>query len=126
MISSQTPCAIAGFGHVACLLTLTYSDAEPFAISLTFEWQDQATDWAVSRDLVVDALLEGVAGIGDAVVSADGNLVRVGLVSPDGAIVVTFPQLVLADFIAETLIAVPAGEESEHLNWEWLTDFSDF
>ncbi len=125
MISSQTSCTIAGFDHVACLLTLTYSDANPFSVALTFEWEGQTENWEFGRGLAVDALLDGVAGIGDAVVSTDGSLVRIGLISPDGSVVVTFPQAVLAAFLAETLIAVPAGEESEYLSWEWLTDFSD-
>ncbi len=130
MITHRTPCTIVGFDSIAATMTLTYSPTDrPFSVTAWFDYvqdgRDETSEWEFSRELVGDALLNGVAGAGDVVISADGSLVRLLFNSPEGSAIIISPQSVLCDFYSEAIALVPLGTESEHLDWSWLTELTD-
>ncbi|MER7861695.1 SsgA family sporulation/cell division regulator [Amycolatopsis japonica] len=90
-----------------------YDAAEPYAISFGFP----GADWAISRDMLAEALRDGQAGIGDVRVTARGDLITVGLSSPDGCGWVVFRRDDLAELVSRTFDTVRPGTEGDALDW---------
>ena len=99
-----------------------YDHADPFAVRLTFPVEPEAV-WVFSRELLADALNDGQAGIADVRITARGDLVVLGLSSPDGTGSAIFRRDDLAAFLSLTYQVVPAGAESDALDWSTAIEF---
>ncbi|WP_169812905.1 SsgA family sporulation/cell division regulator [Amycolatopsis regifaucium] len=104
-------------GTVQLQVAAEYSTAEPFAVTLTFPTEPVEAEWVLSRELLNEALNTGTAGIGDVRITARGDLVVLALSTPDGKGVAIFRRDALAAFVSLTYLMVPAGAESDVLDW---------
>ena len=108
-----------------------YSREDPYAVRLAFHvGQDEPVKWVFARDLLSMGLVAR-AGTGDVLVwpsagsegSAAGSVLNIELRSSFGRALFEAPADEIADFVRRTCQIVPAGEESDHLNFESeLTD----
>jgi hypothetical protein len=112
--------AMAGTGQVE--VTARYRREDPYALHLHFGLRP-GVDWAISRELVADALVSGQAGIGDVRVTARGDLVVLALSTPSGSGTAVFRRDDMAELIGRTHELVRPGTESEVLDWSDLAEF---
>jgi hypothetical protein len=113
------------------LASLSYSREDPYAVRLAFHvGLDKPIEWTFARDLLSMGIA-GCEGIGDVRVwpstGSEGDepasAVNIELRSPFGKALFEAPVKEISDFVSRTHRIVPAGEESEHLNFESeLTD----
>jgi hypothetical protein len=108
-----------------------YSREDPYAVRLAFHvGQDEPVKWVFARDLLSMGMV-GRAGAGAVLVwpsagsedSAAGSVLNIELRSSSGCALFEAPADEISDFVRRTCQIVPAGEESDHLNFESeLTD----
>jgi hypothetical protein len=111
--------------------SFSYSREDPYAIRLAFHvGQDEPIKWVFARDLLSMGMV-GRAGTGAVLVwpsagsedSAAGSVLNIELRSSSGCALFEAPADEISDFVRRTCQIVPAGEESDHLNFESeLTD----
>ena len=104
-------------------VTATYETVHPYAVCFAFPEGDVLVEWAVSRDLLADALTAGHAGVGDVRVTARGDLVVLELSSLDGKGWALFRRDDVAALVALTHQAVRPGTESQFLDWSDISGF---
>ncbi|WP_158634442.1 SsgA family sporulation/cell division regulator [Amycolatopsis sp. WAC 01375] len=98
-------------------VTAEYRRGEPFAVALSFPIEPDEARWVLGRELLEDALNTGAAGIGDVRITARGDLVVLALSTPDGSGSAIFRRDDLAAFLSLTYLIVPAGTESDAIDW---------
>ncbi len=110
----------------AMLASLSYSREDPYAVRLAFlVGLDKPIEWTFARDLLSMGMA-GREGIGDVRVwpsagsagGAPGSVLTIELRSPFGRARFETPVKEISDFLFHTRQIVPAGEESEHLDFE--------
>lgn len=122
MIQSQFQAILARSGkqycHIPVQVEMTYDEADPLALSMTFTAQGEATNpWMVSRDLLAEAMAcDTPTGHGDVRFRRDplsGHLM-VCIKSPDGHADIKFPLQQVEEFLemsedeaAEAVILLP-------------------
>ncbi|MFC6152287.1 SsgA family sporulation/cell division regulator [Nocardioides yefusunii] len=100
----------------------SYDEADPYAVTVTFLTHEGNLPWTFARDLLARGLNAPV-GDGDVHVcpSVDERghaVVIIELSSPDGHLVTESSSDAVNAFVQRTFDAVPAGEESQHLDIE--------
>lgn len=93
---------------------LDWSEHDPFAVLFTFAGPDGPVQWAVSRELLAEALrTERPVGIGDVVFEPgfDAAELAMTLRSPHGTARAEFFADELTDFLTDTEDHIPMGEE---------------
>jgi hypothetical protein len=111
--------------------SFSYSREDPYAIHVAFHvGEGKSVEWTFARDLLSRGIAER-EGIGDVRVwpsagSADrapGSVLNIGVQSPFGEAHFEASANEISDFVRRTCQIVPAGEESDHLDFESeLTD----
>jgi hypothetical protein len=95
---------------------LQYTSQDPFAVTMVFVADDSApVEWVFARDLLVTGVVRPT-GVGDVHVFPAGGSVVLDLVSPDGAARLVADADVLARFVDDMLVAVPAGCEMDFID----------
>lgn len=112
-------CTIDG-STTQVLADLSFDSQDPCAVSIVFRAAPDPVRWTFSRDLVSSGVGEPT-GDGDVHVwpwRDDSGLavVMLELCSPDGDAMVQFQLHDVVSFVDRTYAAVPAGEESDHLD----------
>jgi Streptomyces sporulation and cell division protein, SsgA len=113
--------ALIGSGDV--VVAAYYKSTDPYAITLQFPSEVCAPDWVIGRDLLVEALRTERIGSGDVRVTVRGDLVVLGLSTPDGVGWVVFRRDDVDALVAQTFRIVRPGREAEFLDWSDTTDF---
>jgi hypothetical protein len=136
MNSSSTVSAELGFRLVVpqqtivpLVASLYYSSDDPYAIRIAFHvGLDEPVEWIFARDLLA-AGVHAREGQGDVTVwpsesaSGVGQVLNIELSSPFGQAHFEAAVDEIADFLARTYQAVPAGSETSHVDVEAeLTD----
>ncbi len=103
---------------------LVFDRADPYAVTMHLEARSGSVVWTFARELLADGLYAPI-GDGDVQIwpclsSAGEAVVIVELCSPDGMAILQAPSRTVHDFVVRTLEAVPAGEESAHLELDTL------
>lgn len=114
--------ALLESGHGTVLAR--YRREDPYAIVLGFDAVQRGLEWTVSRELLSDALVYGHAGVGDIRVTVRGDLVVLGLSTPDGTGTVVFRRNDIDKLLAATYRVVRPGQESAELDWSDLPGVS--
>jgi Streptomyces sporulation and cell division protein, SsgA len=103
-----------------------YSREDPYAIRVDFHLDlDWPVEWTFARDLLSMGMV-GCEGIGNVRVwpsagpvgGAPGGVVNIELSSQSGQARFEAPAEEISDFVRRTWQIVPAGVESDHLNFE--------
>ncbi|MEV0066670.1 SsgA family sporulation/cell division regulator [Amycolatopsis sp. NPDC050768] len=113
--------ALLGDGHAT--ISASYDASEPYAITFGFDAVQPGLEWAISRELLSDALIYGAAGVGEVKVTARGDLVVLGLSNPDGTGAVVLRRDDVAALVAKTHQMVRPGCESRFLDWSDTAEF---
>lgn len=113
---------LIGSGHTVA--TFCYDATDPYAVTMRVTDGGGRVEWVFGRELLADALGTGHAGVGDVVVTVRGDLVVLGLSSPDGAGTAVFRRRDVAVFVARTHEIVLPGTESALLDWSDLPGVS--
>ncbi|MFB9908578.1 SsgA family sporulation/cell division regulator [Allokutzneria oryzae] len=108
---------------------LEYSTTDPYAIRMLFNpLRGKSVEWIVARELLADGLL-GKAGEGDVKIwpiSGPMDLVEIEFSTPAGLARFGADAEVLADFLNDSYLLVPSGEESLWFDFDHeLTFLSD-
>ena len=110
---------------VPVVATLTYSIAEPFAISALFRTSDGNINWIFARDLLENGLTESV-GEGDVMIwpahDADGEIICISLSSPGGNALLEADSDELRRFLDQSYNIVKRGQESDYVNVDIFLD----
>jgi len=105
--------------------TLTYSIAEPFAVSALFRTADGNINWVFARDLLENGLTESV-GEGDVVIwpahDADGDIICISLSSPGGNALLEADTGELRTFLDASYDIVGRGSESDYVDVDSFLD----
>jgi hypothetical protein len=105
--------------------TLTYSIAEPFAVSALFRTTDGNINWVFARDLLENGLTESV-GEGDVVIwpahDADGDIICISLSSPGGNALLEADTGELRTFLDASYNIVGRGSESDYVDVDSFLD----
>jgi Streptomyces sporulation and cell division protein, SsgA len=105
---------------------LCYSPEDPYAVHIAFSTgKGEPVKWMVARDLLADGMWRR-AGVGDVTVwpsdgsaaGAPGGVLNIELSSPYGQAHFEAPVKEVSNFLRRTYEAVPAGDESAHLDAE--------
>jgi hypothetical protein len=107
--------ALLDKGHA--VVHARYETTDPYAITLRFPEAVCAEEWLIGRELLAEAMQSGRAGIGDVRVTARGDLVVLGMSTPDGTGTVVFRRDDVAELLALTHQLVGPGSESQFLVW---------
>lgn len=99
---------------------LAYDVADPYAVHATFHTgEDESVDWVFARELLATGLQRSI-GDGDVRVwpsaGEQGEIVCVGLTSPEGSAVLEAASAQIEDFLHRTEQLVPSGTESRHID----------
>lgn len=101
--------------------TMTYTIADPFAVSVTFHSTEGNVTWVFSRELLVEGMDRQV-GDGDIKVrpihAVGRSLLRIELNSPAGEAVMEGPMQPVRDFVSSSLDLLPIGLEWQYLNFD--------
>jgi hypothetical protein len=97
-----------------------YDPADPLAVTLVIESDSGPVRWTFARDLILNGLFEPT-GDGDIYIwpclNTEGHaVVIVELDSLHGRAVLQFPARDVHDFVATSLLAVPAGAEQHDVD----------
>ena len=93
-----------------------YRSCDPYAVQVVFGVDDgPGVPWVFGRDLLVEGLTRP-AGTGDVQVFPSSDGIRLDLSSPAGRAGLLIDADELASFVADTLVVVPRGAESDHLD----------
>jgi Streptomyces sporulation and cell division protein, SsgA len=107
--------------------SLFYSPEDPYAIRIAFHLGlDEPVEWTFARDLLWMGMA-GCAGIGEVRVwpsagppgGAPDGVLNIELSSRSGRARFEAPAKEISDFVRRTREIVPAGEEGDHLNFEF-------
>lgn len=106
--------------------TLAYEQSDPYAITLTFHASSGAVVWMMARQLLVQGLT-APSGEGDIRVypsiDEDARAVTVlDFCSPNGHLIGQVSTREIQEFVAETLVVVELGAESEYLDIDALAE----
>lgn len=98
---------------------LVYASADPYAVVLEIpNGHGLVAIWEFARELLNDGLVGYIDGpTGDVQVRPDGDL-RIELSSPSGHAVLWLDTVSVRKFLDATYRAVPAGAESNEINWD--------
>ncbi|WP_103348689.1 SsgA family sporulation/cell division regulator [Amycolatopsis sp. CA-128772] len=113
--------ALIGRGVVA--VTARYCTNDPYVITLGFPVAVCEQEWLIGRELLAEGLDTGAAGIGDVRVTARGDVVTLGLSTPDGVGWVVFRRDDVAALVTLTHRLVMPGHEGEFLDWSDTAGF---
>jgi hypothetical protein len=93
-----------------------WTSDDPAAVTFSFRDDDQeelAAPWTVGRDLVMSGTLSTfMTGNGDASFRRSGQRFVICLSSPDGHSHVEIPLSGVRDFLGDTVVKVPLGQEN--------------
>ncbi|THJ45331.1 SsgA family sporulation/cell division regulator [Candidatus Frankia alpina] len=100
--------------------TLRYDPADPFAVELILRPGRESITWIFARTLLAEGT-QGPTGTGDVRIrptrSEGRAVVTVSLSSPSGHADLELPRSIVTRFLAEIEEKVPAGRESEGIDW---------
>ncbi|MFI5606880.1 SsgA family sporulation/cell division regulator [Amycolatopsis sp. NPDC051903] len=113
--------ALLHTGHAT--ISASYDSSEPYAVTFGFDVVQPGLEWAVSRELLADALIYGTAGQGDLKVTVRGDLVVLGLSNPNGTGTVVLRRDDIDTLVAHAHRIVAPGCESQFLDWSDTTEF---
>jgi Streptomyces sporulation and cell division protein, SsgA len=113
---------LIGSGHTVA--SFYYEPADPYAVTLRVVDCAGPVEWVFGRDLFAEALATGQAGVGDVAVTVRGDLVVLGLSTPDGTGTAVFRRADVATFVVRTNEIVRPGTESVWLDWSDLPGVS--
>ena len=104
----------------------TYDTTEPFTISVAFQTEDDTwVEWLFARDLLVNGM-SGAAGIGDVRLrprrTSGRTALQLEIESPEGHALLEFERESVQQFLANTIMLVPLGDESDHFDVDRLID----
>jgi hypothetical protein len=106
--------------------TLCYSREDPYAVHIAFSTgKGEPVKWMLARDLLSSGMWHR-AGLGDVTVwpsagsapGAPGGVLNIELSSPYGQAHFEAAVKEVSDFLRRTFEAVPAGDETAHLDAE--------
>ncbi|WP_329165109.1 SsgA family sporulation/cell division regulator [Streptomyces sp. NBC_01717] len=106
-------------------MRLRYEPSDPYAVraAFTLDDSDEAVEWIIGRDLLIEGL-KGPVGEGDVRLwpagERDRGSVYIVLKPPDGVALLEAPEQDLKKFLQETEAHVPTGSESEHIDSDAL------
>lgn len=111
-------------GALEMSVTLGYDSHDPFAVSATMETSSLRITWVFARDLLHGGLIEPT-GDGDVHVwpcldTRGRSVLALELCSDEGDALLELPTQTVASFVDNTLAAVPAGTESDHVDVDAL------
>lgn len=93
---------------------LQYGSDDPYAVSVAFQGPDEIVTWVFARDLLAEGLLQP-RGEGDVTVRPEmgetGEVLVIGLASPDGEAELEADAADVRDFLARTERVMPRGQE---------------
>ena len=105
--------------------TLSYSIAEPFAVSALFRTADADINWVFARDLLEKGLTDSV-GEGDVVIwpahDAAGQIICISLSSPGGNALLEADSSEIRTFLSQSYDLVESGRESDYVNIDSFLD----
>jgi hypothetical protein len=108
-------------GSVPMPCTMTFSVADPFAVSATFHSREGSVTWIFSRELLL-AGLHGRSGDGDIRIEpmhrTSRSVLRLELSSPSGQAIIEGPLDQVRSFADETIDLLPPGYEWQYLNFD--------
>lgn len=96
---------------------LTYTSADPHAVTITFRWQDREVTWLMGRDLLARGL-NFASGHGDVRVRPRRGGGVLELCAGARVSVFHFPARVVRRFLDATYELVPSGHEFERIDFE--------
>jgi hypothetical protein len=100
--------------------TFSYRVDEPYAVAAALVAGDIEIEWTFARDLLFDGL-SFPTGEGDVLVAPGTNdQVQLTLRSSDGAAGLLCDRTAVQEFVERIYAAVPAGDESGHLDMDEL------
>ncbi|WP_330303413.1 MULTISPECIES: SsgA family sporulation/cell division regulator [unclassified Streptomyces] len=106
-------------------MRLRYELSDPYAVRVAFtvDESDEAVEWIIGRDLLIDGL-KGPVGEGDVQIwpagERDCGAVYIVLKPPSGVALLEVPTQDIKRFLRETETLVPSGSESEHIDSDAL------
>ncbi|MFF5279779.1 SsgA family sporulation/cell division regulator [Streptomyces sp. NPDC000133] len=106
-------------------MRLRYEPSDPYAVraAFTLDDSDEAVEWIIGRDLVIEGL-KGPVGEGDIRLwpagERDRGSVYIILKPPDGVALLEAPAQDIKKFLQETEAHVPTGSESERIDSDAL------
>lgn len=110
---------VSGSDVVPVHARVSYDPSDPYAVHAAFHLHEDAVEWVFGRDLLADGLVTP-AGEGDVGVwptmSGGRQVVCLSLSSPSGHALLEASAAEVAEFVREVYTAVPAGDESLHLD----------
>jgi hypothetical protein len=102
---------------VPLVASLFYTRRDPYAIRIEFR-ADEHVEWVFARDLLAMGMVDR-EGPGDVTVwPSAGEVLNIELSSPFGRAHFEAPIARISDFLRQTYQLVPAGEESEHIDFD--------
>ncbi|WP_369293492.1 SsgA family sporulation/cell division regulator [Streptomyces sp. TX20-6-3] len=114
---------------VAIEVILRYRASDAFAVTLDFLGRsgEISVSWTFARDILHFGLKQAT-GHGDVqiwpIASSRGSLICVSLIASSGSALLTAPTKPIESWLQRTFCLVPAGEESQSLDWDGF--FSSF
>ncbi|MER7694358.1 SsgA family sporulation/cell division regulator [Streptomyces sp. NPDC097610] len=122
---STTPGAPGWVNHTKGSPPPAEQRRDPCAVRVAFtvDESDEAVEWIIGRDLLIDGL-KGPVGEGDVRIwpagERDRGAVYIVLKPPDSAALLEVPAQDIKRFLQETETLVPRGSESEHIESDAL------
>ena len=106
--------------------TVSFNQADPYAVSLTFHAASGEVEWMMARQVLLQGLTSP-SGEGDIKVypsiDEDARAVTVlDFSSPNGHLIGQVPSRDLQEFLAETTSVVPLGHENTYLDIDALAE----
>ncbi|MGW1710955.1 SsgA family sporulation/cell division regulator [Streptomyces sp. NPDC002206] len=102
-----------------------FEASDPYAVrtAFTLDDSDEAVEWIIGRDLLIEGL-KGPVGEGDVRLwpagERDRGSVYIVLKPPDGVALLEAPTQDIKKFLQETDAHAPTGSESEHIDSDAL------
>jgi hypothetical protein len=100
---------------------LGYGSDDPYAVSVAFQGPDEVVTWVFARDLLAEGLL-APGGEGDVTVRPEfgpnGEVLVIGLASPDGEAELEADADDVRDFLARTEQVLPRGQEHTVIDFD--------
>ncbi|MEC3974574.1 SsgA family sporulation/cell division regulator [Amycolatopsis sp. H20-H5] len=103
--------------------TFSYDATAPYVVTMRVVDGAGPVTWLLGREVLAEALVTGRAGVGDVRVTARGDLVVLGLSTPDGVGTAVLRRDDVAVLVALTHQIVRPGAESDALDWSDLAQF---
>ena len=130
-VSAELSMGLVGPEHtiVPVMASLHYTSEDPYAVKMAFHvGTDEPVEWALARDLLATAL-HSPEGIGDVRAwpsaapggpgAEDGaGILNISMTSPFGHAQFEAPAAAVASFLHRTFAIVPAGQESQFVDFD--------